>query len=149
MIENCISFDCIGILGLTCEDTWKVFQCCKEYDKRDATSRKYQKPPIHNQPYQKIRIGYPRNENLLFFGDTSGKFQSFDDSKNFLSGLLDVEFVPIDWSPFCNVSRFLFEGPWVAERLASFIDFYEQNKEGILPIIRDFFERGNLNFNYF
>jgi allophanate hydrolase len=44
--------------------------------------------------------------------------------------------VEIDFTPFQATAELLYNGPWVAERLAAIQDFYEQHPEALHPVTR-------------
>jgi len=45
--------------------------------------------------------------------------------------------VPIDFTPFLEAARLLYEGPWVAERYSVIDRLVEERPEEVLPVIRD------------
>jgi len=71
---------------------------------------------------------------LLTIGnpDTPGLF------KNFLKKIQDLgaEEVRIDFAPFLETARLLYEGPWVAERYVAIREFIERQPEALHPITR-------------
>ena len=46
----------------------------------------------------------------------------------------------IDYAPFERAARLLYEGPWVAERVAAIAAFYERSPGSLLPVTRSIFE---------
>jgi allophanate hydrolase len=50
--------------------------------------------------------------------------------------------VVVDYAPFAEAASLLYDGPWVAERLAGLKDFIERNPEAILPVTRSIIEGG-------
>ena len=45
--------------------------------------------------------------------------------------------VEIDFSPFLQAARLLYEGPWVAERYAAISEFFEARPDVINPVVRE------------
>ena len=44
-----------------------------------------------------------------------------------------AQFVPIDFTPFVEVARVLYDGPWVSERLSAILEFYNSRRDDIHP----------------
>jgi allophanate hydrolase len=51
--------------------------------------------------------------------------------------------VPIDYAPFAEAARMLYEGPWVAERLAAIKAFIGEHPDALLPLTRGIIEHGS------
>ncbi|HZD20920.1 MAG TPA: amidase family protein [Burkholderiales bacterium] len=71
----------------------------------------------------------PRDAQLEFFGNS-------ETPKLFSQALdrLGAERVSIDFAPFLEAARLLYEGPWVAERYLAIRDFIEQHPEALHPV---------------
>src|SRR5207302_1834085 len=50
--------------------------------------------------------------------------------------------VAIDFKPFREVANLLYEGPWLAERLAGVEEFLKAHPAAVLPVTRSILERG-------
>jgi allophanate hydrolase len=48
--------------------------------------------------------------------------------------------IEIDYVPFHRTAKLLYEGPWVAERVAAIRAFFEQRPDALLPVTRRIFE---------
>ena len=48
--------------------------------------------------------------------------------------------VEVPFGPFLAAGELLYQGPWVAERLAEFGDFLAEHPDSVLPVIRDILE---------
>ena len=44
--------------------------------------------------------------------------------------------VVIDYAPFADAAKLLYEGPWVAERVAAIQSFWTSRREALYPITR-------------
>ena len=79
-----------------------------------------------------FRFGVPRS--LEFFGDTESQ-RLFEAAAARLQGL-GGEAVAIDFQPFEEAARLLYEGPWVAERYAAIESFIQAHPEALLEVTR-------------
>ena len=93
---------------------------------------------IHSRPNLapgRFRFGIPSGDDLVFFGDTQAE-QVFSNAVRSLERLGGLA-VPIDFSPFRETGRLLYEGPWVAERLVAGGEILARDPGALLPVIRD------------
>ena len=134
VVPACRSLDCVSIMALTCADACTVLCAAKGFDpatiysRREADTLDLKPPPRH-----RLRYGVPTKNDLRFFGDTKAE-QLFDMAVQRLQQL--GEPVEIDFAPFHAAAELLYNGPWVAERLAAIRDFYRQNPDALHPIVR-------------
>ena len=72
------------------------------------------------------KIGVPRDDQLQFFGNP-------ETPKLFAQALerLGGERVAIDFAPFLETARLLYEGPWVAERYLAIREFIERRPDAL------------------
>ena len=135
VVPACRSLDCVSIFALTATDAAHVLEVARGFDARDPFSRPAS-PPARAMPrtFAGCRVGVPREDQLAFFGnpDTPGLF------KNFLKKIQDLgaEEVRIDFAPFLETARLLYEGPWVAERYVAIREFIERQPEALHPVTR-------------
>jgi len=52
--------------------------------------------------------------------------------------------VQIDFAPFLDAARLLYEGPWIAERYAAVEDFINLHASALHPVTREIIEAGNI-----
>ena len=86
-------------------------------------------------PPSAFRIGLPDVAELEFFGDGPMR-----DAHLAARARIEHEFsrtVQAPFGPFLAAGELLYQGPWVAERLAEFGDFLAEHPDSILPVIRD------------
>ena len=79
-----------------------------------------------------FRFGVPRS--LEFFGDAQSE-RLFGAAVTRLQGL-GGEAVPLDFAPFSEAARLLYEGPWVAERFAAIEPFIQAHLDDLLEVTR-------------
>ncbi|MEN8194993.1 MAG: allophanate hydrolase [Pseudomonadota bacterium] len=136
VVPACRSLDCVSIFALTSTDAAAVLGVAGAYDPGDAFSRDapagYDPTPT-NTPAA-FRFGVPRPEQLEFFGNGDAA-ALFDAAVERLEGLGGRKTV-IDFAPFQNTARLLYDGPWVDERRAAVGDFIAANAAETHPVTR-------------
>ncbi|MEO6094225.1 MAG: allophanate hydrolase [Fibrobacteria bacterium] len=141
----CRSLDCVSVFALTCEDAFQVMQHCRGEDPLDAFSRRV---PVDclRESYAflpadtgRFRFGVPDPAHLEFFGDRESAVL-FKEAQDRLTALGGIG-VEIPFAPFAEAARLLYQGPWLAERQASFGDFLDQRPGEVLPVIREVMAR--------
>ena len=115
VVPACQSLDCVSICALTVPDAVAVLQVVRGFDSTDPHSRQLELAPDICPAH--FRFGIPDAGHLEFFGDTCAQ-ASFEQSVDILTSL-GGEAVEVDFAPFLEAAALLYEGPWVAERLAA------------------------------
>jgi allophanate hydrolase len=141
VVPACRSLDCISVFALTCEDAWGVTTALTAYDARDPFSRE-KAPRRARAPDTRLRCGVLRESDLRFFGDETAR-QAYARALESLKAL-DAELVEIDYAPYAETARLLYEGPWVAERLAAIEPFYRSHAGEMDPAVRTIIAGGDL-----
>ncbi|HZZ11303.1 MAG TPA: allophanate hydrolase [Paraburkholderia sp.] len=137
VVPACKSLDCVSIFARSANDAQRVFDVAHGVDESDPYARRFT-PPKTATPapsLRGVRFGVPRADQLEFFGDTSYA-HAFDVALTRLRAAGAV-LVEIDFEPFLATARLLYEGPWVAERLAAIREFAETQPEALHPVIRE------------
>ena len=133
VVPACRSLDCVSIFGLTAADAAEVLRVAQGVDAADPFSRAAA-PPARALPrsFAGLRFGVPREEQLQFFGnqETPELFQKMSGHLERLGG----ERRTVDFSPFLETARLLYEGPWVAERYVAIREFIERNPKALHPV---------------
>jgi allophanate hydrolase len=126
-VPACRSLDCVSIFALTAQDAATVLDAAQGFDPEDPYSRRLGHTAIPGR-----RFGVPRPEQLRFFGDTEYE-RLFEAS---LARLADGggTRVEIDFAPFLDAARLLYEGPWLAERYAAVGKFMEAHPGVLVPV---------------
>ena len=135
VVPACRSLDCVSVFALTCEDAGSVFEVLRGYDPADIFAREGPANDAGSMPGgQLMRCGLPRASQLEFFGDALAQ-AAFDQSRVALREA-GMELVDIDFRPFAEAARLLYEGPWVAERVAGLRDFIDARADALHPVTR-------------
>ena len=136
LVPACRSLDCISIFALTADDARDVLAVAKGFDAADPFSRP--EGAMAGRPCPRdvkgARFGVPRAGQLEYFGNAEGE-------KLFAAMLrrierLGGELVEIDFAPFLETARLLYDGPWIAERYVAIREFIDQRPEALHPITR-------------
>src|ERR1700736_2897229 len=126
VVPACRSLDCVSIFALTARDAASVLDVAEAFDAEDPYARK-----LGNVAIPSLRFGVPRREQLEFFGDPEYA-RLFDASIARLESSGGIR-VDIDFAPFLDAARLLYEGPWVAERYAAIGRFMEAHPDALFP----------------
>ncbi|MBT0568989.1 allophanate hydrolase [Curvibacter sp. CHRR-16] len=134
VVPACRSLDTISIFALTAEDAEAVLRVAAVYDDADSYARPVQGHGFDFGRASHFRLGVPRAQDLQFFGNADAQ-QLFADSVATLQSL-GAEVVELDFQPFLDTAKLLYEGPWVAERYAAIRAFFDAQPESALPVIQ-------------
>jgi allophanate hydrolase len=135
VVPACRSLDCVSVFALTSEDAASVLDAAEGYDAADPYSRK-----VRDRGLNGWRVGVPRQDQLQFFGDVEYA-RLFDAAVRCLENL-GGDIREIDFDPFLEAARLLYEGPWIAERYAAVGSFIDAHSREVHPITRQIIEAG-------
>jgi len=137
VVPACRSLDCVSIFALTTDDADTVFEQAAVYDVNDQYAREN---PFSNNgrhyglPTESFTFAVPRQDQLEFFGNTSAQ-KLFEQSVSAMQALGGEKY-ELDFSPFLQAAKLLYEGPWVAERYVVIEDIISNQSEELLPVIK-------------
>lgn len=136
VVPACRSLDCVSIFALTATDAQAVLAVAQGSDAADPYSRT---APQAGAIETRFRFGVPRASQLEFCGDR-------EYARLFAAALerieaLGGERVELDFQPFLEAARLLYDGPWVAERWLVVRELLSRKPEAILPTTRRVIER--------
>ena len=141
VVPACRSLDCVSIFALAVDDAWAAFAAAAAFDAADPYSR--QRPAAGFGPLAlPTRLGVPTAASRRFFGDAL-QAAMFEVALGDLEAL-GLELVPVDLEPFYAVAALLYEGAWVAERLAAIEGFLEAQPAALHPTTRGIIEGARL-----
>ncbi len=98
------------------------------FDASDPWSR-----PLENRPVNPKRIGVPRRDQRVFFGDTTAEYL-YDKALEVLGRTAEI--VELDIAPLNEAAQLLYGGPWVAERTAAIEGLLATDPDAIDPTVR-------------
>ena len=123
VVPACRSLDCVSVFALSCADADAVFGALAPAHTPSAIAPAF-------------RFGVLSDADAEFFGDTAYA-ALYGQAVESLCGL-GGRAVAIDYAPFRDAARLLYDGPWVAERTAAVGAFIEHadDKAGVWPTTR-------------
>ena len=135
VVPACRSLDCVSIFALTADDARDVLAVAGRFDAADPLSR-ISDASRHSCPQEikGTRFGVPESSQLDYFGNTEGA-RLFDVLLRRIQKM-GGELVEIDFAPFLETARLLYEGPWVAERYVAIRDFVDRHADALCPVTR-------------
>lgn len=132
VVPACRSLDCVTVFSGTVEETSQVLSVIASYDCQDPYSRAFKTVETLEPAANQITVGVPKRDQLEFFGNTEAA-NLFEHSTAHCTEL-GWTIKEIDLEPFLEAARLLYEGPWVAERLAAIESFFHSNEKDIFPV---------------
>lgn len=138
VVPACRSLDCVSLFALTVGDALDVLSVAQAFDPADPFSRQATARGVPD--LERFNFGVPAARDLEFFGDKEAArlFAAFLKRLEALGGT-EVE---IDYRPFLETARLLYEGPWVAERYLAVRELIERKPEALHPVTREVIARG-------
>lgn len=136
VVPACRTLDCVTYFTASAREASALLALTTGSDPLDPYSR-HNPAWNHGSAFgvpQRFRFGIPRPPDLAYFGCAEGPalFAAAVETVRAIGG----EPVEIDFSPFLEAARLLYEGPWVAERYAVAGPLLERHPDAVLPVIR-------------
>jgi allophanate hydrolase len=133
VVPACRTLDTISVFALTVADAHVAFQAAAGFDPADAFSRPVPVPDLGAAPAG-LRIGVPDAATREFFGDAA-QAASFAATLDRLAEA-GHRIVALDFTPFFEVARMLYDGAWVAERMTVVETMMRDRPEALHPVTR-------------
>lgn len=139
VVPACRTLDCVTFFTTTAAEASQLLALTARLDPRDQYSRAN---PLWNDgsafgQVNTFRFCVPKNPEFLGCTQSPAMFAATIEHLKALGG----EPVEIDFSPFLEAARLLYEGPWVAERYSVAGELIEHDPEAVLPVIRAVLEK--------
>jgi allophanate hydrolase len=134
VVPACRTLDCVSVFSLTVDDAMTALKVMAAPDAGDPFSRNRPLGGMTAFP-AKLRLGIPRNGQLIFFGDRHSE-KAYDDALRRWTSL-GAELAEFDLEPFYETARLLYEGPWVAERYLVIRNLLASSPDAIHPVTRE------------
>ena len=129
LVPACRTLDCITVFTDGLVDAQAVDAVLAGFDPQDPFSK-----PLADTAVTLRRIGVPRCDQRVFFGDTHAEYL-YNRALAVLAG--QGELVEIDIAPLLEAAQLLYGGPWVAERTAAIAPLLDSNPLAIDPVVRE------------
>ncbi|MET7420742.1 allophanate hydrolase [Dactylosporangium sp. NPDC005555] len=138
VVPACRSLDCVSIFTLDAADARTVLDVTRGPTAGDPWSRAATGESL---PPAAVRLGVARPGALDFDGDHG-------QAERYVAGCLAAARLTsattqVGITPLLTAGGLLYEGPWVAERLADLEDFLREHGAGVLPLTRGILEGGH------
>lgn len=134
LVPACRSIDVITVFAATVGDGVAVRRVAEGYDPRDPFSRSA--VPLGLPPAP--RIGVLARAEREFYGNA--EVEALYEAAIARAEGLGATIVPFDYAPFREAAALLYDGPWVAERLAAVEDFLAGHADDFDPTVRGIIE---------
>ncbi|TNC47626.1 allophanate hydrolase [Rubellimicrobium rubrum] len=134
VIPACRSVDVVTVLAGSVEDGVAVRRVMDGFDAADPFSR----PAVPAALPPRLRIGVLHGTEREFFGNA--EVEALYDAAIARAQALGATILPFDYAPFREAAALLYEGPWVAERLAAVEGFLGTNADDFDPTVRRIIE---------
>ncbi|WP_141055599.1 allophanate hydrolase [Tepidiphilus succinatimandens] len=139
VVPACRTLDCVTYFTATAAEASQLLALTARLDPRDEYSRAN---PGWNDgsafgQVTSFRFGVPKQLEFLGCPESPALFAATVKQLKAVGG----EPVEIDFEPFLEAARLLYEGPWVAERYSVVGDLIEQQPDAVLPVIKAVLEK--------
>ncbi len=139
VVPACRTLDCVTYFTATAAEASQLLALTARLDPRDEYSRAN---PSWNDgsafgKVTRFRFGVPPNLEFLGCAESPALFAATVEQLKAVGG----EPVEIDFGPFLEAARLLYEGPWVAERYSVAGELIEQQPDAVLPVIKAVLEK--------
>lgn len=136
VVPACRTLDCTTFFTATAAEASQLLALTALHDPRDAYSRpnpQWNDGNAFGAPPAQFRFGVPRSLEFLGCPESPALFEAAVQHLQSLGGTA----IPVDFTPFLDAARLLYEGPWVAERYSVAGPLIEAQPDAVLPVIRD------------
>jgi allophanate hydrolase len=136
LVPNCPTVDCVSVFAHTVPDATAVAEAMRAFDAESVFSRSAPSDFAFGLAAAPLgfRFGVPRASDLEFFGNAEAPaiFAAAVARLEHLGGRRQE----VDFRPFREAGRMLFDGPWIAERAIAVGGFVAANADAVLPVTR-------------
>ena len=130
VVPACRSLDVVTVFAGTVADGVAVRRIMDGVDAGDPFSRAGAAVGLPPRPKVGVLVGTERE----FYGND--EVAALYDTAILRAERLGATIVPFDYAPFREVAALLYDGPWVAERLAAVAGFLATNADDFDPTVR-------------
>ena len=135
----CRSLDCVCVFAATVADALLVTRIITGFDAADPYARRAPADALATPAVAPFRFGVLDAATLASCDAVVQAAYARSISRLEAMGGTAVA---IDWAPLRDAASLLYDGPWVAERLAAVGEFMADNAPEVHPAVRDIIARG-------
>lgn len=136
VVPACRTLDCTTFFTASAAEASHLLALTARFDPSDAYSRanpQWNDASAFGRPRPEFRFGVPHAPEFLGCAESAALFVATVRRLEALGG----KRVDINFAPFLDAARLLYEGPWVAERYSVAGELIEHHPDAVLPVIRD------------
>jgi allophanate hydrolase len=142
VIPACRTLDTVSIFALTVKDAAQVYKCCHHHDPQDSFAKPYLGSATQNIPTN-LTIAIPDAHSLIL--DEPEQKKAYKEAVKYWKNT-GATLVEVNFEPFYEVAKLLYEGPWVAERYAALASFIKKHPDALYPVTKKIIESAH-NFS--
>jgi allophanate hydrolase len=132
VLPACRSLDCVSLMTASVDDARRVLDVAAGSDAADPYSRVVPARPAVAPAGARIAVARP--DALTFCGDRFA--QAAWQRALSRAQALGWQVVEIDFEPFAEAGRLLYEGPWISERYATIGQFMADHRRDVDSVVR-------------
>jgi allophanate hydrolase len=148
VVPACRTLDCVSVFALTVADAAWLAELLEGEDPEDDYGRVFSAASggrtstpggvaARRTPSSRPVFAVP--DRLEFFGDGAAERAFAHDVARLEA--LGARLESVDFTPFRELARLLYEGPWVAERFVVVRPLLDETPEAVHPTVRELLER--------
>ena len=134
VVPACRSIDVVTVFAPSVADAAAARRAAEGFDAADPFSRRFGTAALP----PRLRLGVPAEAEREFFGNDA--YRALYEAAIERARGLGAEIVPFDYRPFREAAALLYDGPWVAERLAAIRPFLDASPDSVDPVVRGIIE---------
>ena len=138
VVPACRSLDCVSVFAHSVREATVVVDVLAGVDPADPWTRALPGPFGDEVSARGLRLAVPASPDL---SQEHGYDRAWDAALAQMAAA-GVDLVEVDLAGFAEAGRLLYDGPWLAERLAGTAGFLDERAEDVHPVIRTLLERG-------
>ncbi|WP_189424649.1 allophanate hydrolase [Devosia pacifica] len=136
VLPACRSVDVVTVFANTVADGIATRAIMDGYGAEDPFSREASQAALPAT----LRVGVLMDKDREFYGN--GGYAKLYEQAIERARTLGAEIVEFDYAPFREAAALLYQGPWVAERLAAIESFFNAHADAMDPTVRDIIAGG-------
>jgi allophanate hydrolase len=134
VVPACRSLDCVSILSASVADGVRIRHVAEGFDPSDPYSVRGMQKTLSSCP----RVGVLSESEREFYDDEESA-ALYARAIETMCGL-GAGIVAFDYRPFREIGALLYDGPWLAERLAGVGNFVDKHPHALDPAVRTLLE---------
>ncbi len=130
VVPACKSLDCVALFANSAADALAVLEVAQGFDAADAYSRRPHAQALSSVP--KLGVLAAHDQDFAGDGEAAALYAAAVQQAASLGWAVQT----IDYAPFRDIAALLYDGAFVAERLAALETFHDSHAASIEPTVR-------------